>query len=108
VKEGQDTVFQRSNSDIFFFFFIMQKKKGVEEKEQESSSSRRKVEGVEGAGGDDREEEEEEEEETVLVPTEKDVSMRSISMSSEMEHLEPTGPLFTVLVYFVVVLRVKD
>jgi hypothetical protein len=80
----------------------MQKKKGVEEKEQESSSSRRKVEGVEGvegAGGDDREEEEEEEEETVLVPNEKDVSMRSISMSSEMEHLEPTGPLFTVLVY---------
>jgi hypothetical protein len=85
----------------------MQKKKSVEEKEQESSS-RRKVEGVEGAGGDDREEEEEEEEETVLVPTEKDVSMRSISMSSEMEHLEPTGPLFAVIVYFVVVLRVKD
>jgi hypothetical protein len=63
-----------------------QKKKSEPEKVAEQAR-RTKVERV----GDERDEVEEEEEEETLVPHEKDVSMRSISMSSEMEHLEPTG-----------------
>ena len=69
-------------SCCLMYVYITQEKKGGEVEKVK----------VEEAGDRDEEEEDEEEETTTAVAAgEKDVSMRSISISSEMEQIEQTG-----------------